>query len=111
MPLFRRLPKKGFNNIFRLDLVEVNLGRLQQAIENKRLDAGKTVTGADLVAAGLLSRVRDGVRLLGKGELKTKLTIEVAGASKSAVAAVEKLGGSVIVKAPKPKKEETKAKA
>jgi len=73
--------------------------------------AGKTVTGADLVAAGLLSRVRDGVRLLGKGELKTKLTIEVAGASKSAVAAVEKLGGSVIVKAPKPKKEETKAKA
>lgn len=110
MPLFRRLPKKGFNNIFRLDLTEVNLGRLQAAIEAKRLDAGQTVTGAALVAAGLLSRVRDGVRLLGKGELKTKLTIEVAGASKSAIAAVEKLGGSVIVKAPKPKKtDEAKA--
>ena len=112
MPLFRRLPKKGFTNIFRPDLVEVNLGRLQEAIEAKRLDASQTVNGKALVAAGLLSRVRDGVRLLGKGELKTKLTIEVAGASKSAVAAVEKLGGSVIVKAPKPPKtEETKAKA
>ena len=111
MPLFRRLPKKGFTNIFRADLVEVNIGRLQAAIEAKRLDVSQTVTGEALVAAGLLSRVRDGVRLLGKGELKTKLTIEVAGASKSAVAAVEKLGGSVIVKAPKPKAEETKAKA
>jgi large subunit ribosomal protein L15 len=111
MPLFRRLPKKGFNNIFRLDLTEVNLGRLQEAIDAKRLDAGQTVDGAALVAAGLLSRVRDGVRLLGKGELKTKLTIEVAGASKSAIAAVEKLGGSVIVKAPTPKKDEAKAKA
>jgi len=111
MPLFRRLPKKGFNNIFRLELSEVNLGRLQQAIESKRLDVSQTVNGAALVAAGLLSRVRDGVRLLGKGELKTKLTIEVAGASKSAIAAVEKLGGSVIVKAPKPKKEEAKPKA
>jgi large subunit ribosomal protein L15 len=111
MPLFRRLPKKGFNNIFRADLAEVNLGRLQEAIEAKRLDPGQTVNGAALVAAGLIGRVRDGVRLLGKGELKTKLTIEVAGASKSAVAAVEKLGGSVIVKAPKPKAEETKAKA
>ena len=109
MPLFRRLPKKGFNNIFRLDLTEVNLGRLQQAIESKRLDPKGTINGEALVAAGLLSRVRDGVRLLGKGELKTKLTIEVAGASKSAIAAVEKLGGQVIVKAPKPKKEEAKA--
>jgi large subunit ribosomal protein L15 len=109
MPLFRRLPKKGFNNIFRLQLTEVNLGRLQAAIESKRLDPKGTINGEALVAAGLLSRVRDGVRLLGKGELKTKLTIEVAGASKSAIAAVEKLGGSVIVKAPKPKQEETKA--
>lgn len=109
MPLYRRLPKKGFNNIFRLDLTEVNLGRLQAAIDAKRLDPSQTVTGEALVVAGLLSRVRDGVRLLGKGELKTKLTIEVAGASKSAVAAVEKLGGSVIVKAPKPKKEAAKA--
>ncbi len=109
MPLFRRLPKKGFNNIFRLNLTEVNLGRLQAAIESKRLDPKGTINGETLVAAGLLSRVREGVRLLGKGELKTKLTIEVAGASKAAVAAVEKLGGSVIVKAPKPKKEEAKA--
>ena len=109
MPLFRRLPKKGFNNVFRLDMSEVNLGRLQAAIESKRLDPKQTVNGEALVAAGLLSRVRDGVRLLGKGELKTKLTIEVAGASKAAVAAVEKLGGSVIVKAPKPKKEAAKA--
>src|SRR5262252_9502660 len=107
MPLFRRLPKKGFNNIFRLQLTEVNLGRLQAAIESKRLDPKGTINGEALVAAGLLSRVRDGVRLLGKGELKTKLTIEVAGASKSAIAAVEKLGGSVIVKPPKtPKTEE-----
>jgi large subunit ribosomal protein L15 len=109
MPLFRRLPKRGFNNVFRLDLTEVNLGRLQAAIDAKRLDPKGTITGEALVAAGLLSRVRDGVRLLGKGELKTKLTIEVAGASKSAIAAVEKLGGSVVVKAPKPKKEEAKA--
>jgi large subunit ribosomal protein L15 len=109
MPLFRRLPKKGFTNVFRLEMSEVNLGRLQAAIESKRLDPKQTVNGAALVAAGLLSRVRDGVRLLGKGELKTKLTIEVAGASKAAIAAVEKLGGSVIVKAPKPKKEEAKA--
>jgi len=109
MPLFRRLPKKGFTNVFRLNMTEVNLGRLQAAVEAKRLDPKQTVDGAALVAAGLLSRVRDGVRLLGKGELKTKLTIEVAGASKAAVAAVEKLGGSVIVKAPKPKKEAAKA--
>jgi large subunit ribosomal protein L15 len=103
------LPKKGFNNVFRLQMSEVNLGRLQAAIESKRLDPKGTINGETLVAAGLLSRVRDGVRLLGKGELKTKLTIEVAGASKAAIAAVEKLGGSVIVKAPKPKKEEAKA--
>ncbi len=109
MPLFRRLPKKGFNNVFRLEMSEVNLGRLQAAIESKRLDPKGTINGETLVAAGLLSRVRDGVRLLGKGELKTKLTIEVAGASKAAIAAVEKLGGSVIVKAPKPPKEEAKA--
>lgn len=109
MPLFRRLPKKGFTNVFRLEMSEVNLGRLQAAIESKRLDPKGTINGEALVAAGLLSRVRDGVRLLGKGELKTKLTIEVAGASKAAIAAVEKLGGSVIVKAPKPKKEEAKA--
>jgi large subunit ribosomal protein L15 len=112
MPLFRRLPKRGFNNVFRLEMSEVNLGRLQAAIDAKRLDPKQTVNGAALVEAGLLSRVRDGVRLLAKGELKTKLTIEVAGASKAAVAAVEKLGGSVVVKAPKaPKPAKDAAKA
>jgi large subunit ribosomal protein L15 len=104
MPLYRRLPKRGFNNIFRLDFAEVNLGALQGAIEAKRLDAGKTVDAKALVEAGLIGRPRAGVRLLGKGELKTKIAIEVAGASKSAVAAIEKLGGSVLVKSPKPPK-------
>lgn len=101
MPLFRRLPKKGFNNIFRLDFVVVNVGTLQQAIEDKRLDAGQTVIAKALKEAGIINRTLDGIRLLNKGELKTKLTIEVAGASKAAVAAVEKAGGSVVVKAPK----------
>ena len=78
----------------------VNLGRLQQALEAGRLKADATVDGAALVAAGVLRRVGDGVRLLAKGELKAPLTIEVAGASKAAIAAVEKLGGKVIVAAP-----------
>jgi len=95
MPLYRRLPKRGFNNIFALDFVEVNTGRLQQAIDAGRLDAGKPIDAVVLRAAGLIGRPRDGVRLLGKGELKAKLNIEVAGASKSAIAAVEKAGGSV----------------
>ena len=104
MPLYRRLPKRGFNNIFALDFVEVNTGRLQQAIDAGRLDAGKPIDAAALRAAGLIGRPRDGVRLLGKGELKAKLNIEVAGASKSAIAAVEKAGGSV--KLTRPVKEE-----
>lgn len=101
MPLFRRLPKKGFNNIFRLDFVVVNVGTLQQAVDDKRIDAGQTVTAKVLKKAGIINRKLDGIRLLNKGELKSKLTIEVAGASKAAVAAVEKAGGSVVVKAPK----------
>jgi large subunit ribosomal protein L15 len=101
MPLFRRLPKKGFNNIFRLDFVVVNVGTLQQAIDDKRIDAGEKVTAKVLKKAGIINRKLDGIRLLNKGELKSKLTIEVAGASKAAVAAVEKAGGSVVVKAPK----------
>ncbi len=104
MPLYRRLPKRGFNNIFALDFVEVNTGRLQQAIDAGRLDAGKPVDAAALRAAGLIGRPRDGVRLLGQGELKAKLSIEVAGASKSAIAAVEKAGGSI--KLTRPVKEE-----
>ena len=111
MPLYRRLPKRGFNNIFRLDFSEVNLGALQDAIEAKRLDATKPINGKALKAAGLIGRVRDGVRLLGKGELKAKINITVVGATKSAIAAVEKAGGSVTVKAPKKPKVEAAAEA
>jgi len=97
MPIYRRLPKRGFNKPFALEFVEVNLGRLQAAIEAGKVDAGKTIDAAALKAAGLVGNVRDGVRLLARGELKTKVTIEVAGASKAAIEAVEKLGGSVKV--------------
>jgi large subunit ribosomal protein L15 len=105
MPLHRRLPKRGFHNIFRLDFSEINLDRLQDAIDAKRLDAKDTVTAETLVKAGVLRRSRDGVRLLGRGEIKAKLNIEVHGASKSAIAAVEKAGGSVKILAPVEKDE------
>ena len=105
MPLHRRLPKRGFTNIFRLNFVEINLDRLQQAIDAKLLDAKDTVTAESLVKAGVLRRSRDGVRLLGRGEIKAKLAIEVHGASKSAVEAVEKAGGTVKILAPAKKDE------
>jgi large subunit ribosomal protein L15 len=108
MPLHRRLPKRGFNNIFRLEFVEINLDRLQQAIDAKLIDAKDAINAESLVKSGVLRRAKDGVRLLGRGELKTKLTIEVHGASKSAIAAVEKAGGNVKILAPA-KKEEGKA--
>lgn len=101
MPLHRRLPKRGFTNIFRLDYNEVSLGRIEEAIQAGRLDAGQTVTVEALVGAGVLRRVKDGVRVLGSGELTSKVTLEVAYATKSAVAAVEKAGGSVTMLAPK----------
>jgi large subunit ribosomal protein L15 len=101
MPLYRRLPKRGFTNLFAKTYTEVNLGRLQDAIDAGMLDAKKTVDAEAIKAAGLARRIHDGVRLLAKGELKAKLTVEVAGASKAAVAAVEKAGGSVVVLAPK----------
>lgn len=98
MPLHRRLPKRGFNNIFAKDYAEVNLGRVQQAIDGGRLDAGQTVDGAALVAAGVIGAVgKDGVRLLAKGSLTAKVVFAVAGASASAKAAVEQAGGSVTV--------------
>src|SRR5712675_605916 len=100
MPLHRRLPKRGFNNIFRLDFAEINLDRLQEAV-----DAKETVTVESLVKAGVIRRAKDGLRLLGRGELKAKLAIEVHGASKSAVAAVEKAGGTVKILAPAKKEE------
>jgi large subunit ribosomal protein L15 len=100
MPLHRRLPKRGFNNIFRLDFAEINLDRVQQAIDSKQLDASGVINAETLVKSGALRRAKDGVRLLGRGEIKAKLTIEVHGASKAAIAAVEKAGGSVKILAP-----------
>jgi large subunit ribosomal protein L15 len=102
MPLHRRLPKRGFKNTkFALKLNEVNLGRLQEAIDSGRLDAAAKIDAAALVKAGLLRRAKDGVRLLAGGEIKAKVALAVYGASKSAVAAVEKAGGSVETLAPK----------
>jgi large subunit ribosomal protein L15 len=97
MPLYRRLPKRGFNTMDRRRFNEINVGRLQKAIDEGRLDATKPVDNAALVAAGLVRRAHDGLRLLGEGELKAKLTITVDHATASARAAVEKVGGSVTV--------------
>ncbi len=95
MPLHMRVPKRGFNNIFAKNFSEVNIGRLQKAVDDKRLDAGTKITEEVLRKAGLAHKSRDGIRLLGKGEIKAKLDIEVAGASSGAREAVEKAGGSV----------------
>jgi large subunit ribosomal protein L15 len=95
MPLYMRLPKRGFYNHFANDFAVINLGRIQAAIDSGKLAVKDTITAADLAAAGLVSAARNGVRLLGKGELKARLSFEVAGASASAIAAVEQAGGSV----------------
>ncbi len=110
MPLHRRLPKRGFNNIFAARLNEVNLGRVQEALDAGALKAAEPITAEVLVKAGVLRRKKDGVRLLGGGELKTKASFVVHGASKSAIAAVEKLGGKVEVLyvRPEPPKPEEK---
>ena len=97
MPIYRRLPKRGFNNIFRKDFNEINVGSLQRAIDEGTLDASKPVNMETLIASGLVRKAKDGVRLLAKGNLKTKLTLEVTGASEAAVKAVEAQGGSVSV--------------
>ena len=97
MPIHRRLPKRGFNNIFRKDYVEVNLGRIQAAVDAGKLDSKKPVDAATLVAAGVISKARDGVRILGKGELKAKVELHAAGASQTAIAAVEKAGGKIVL--------------
>ena len=100
MPIHRRLPKRGFNNIFRKNYVEVNLGRLQTAIDAGKLDASKPVDIAALLGAGVISKPRDGVRILAKGELKAKkVEIHAAGASKAAIAAVEAAGGKIVLPA------------
>ena len=95
MPLYRRLPKRGFNNIFRKDFVTVSLARIQTALDAKKLDPKATVNAEALVQAGVIRRAKDGVRLLSDGELKAKLSFDVAGASKAAIEKVEKAGGSV----------------
>ena len=105
MPLHRRLPKRGFNNIFRVEFAELNLDRLQQAVDSKLVDPKETVNAESLVKSGVIRRAKGGVRLLGRGEIKAKLNIEVHGASKSAIAAVEKAGGSVKILAPVEKDE------
>ena len=108
MPVHRRMPKRGFNNIFAKDYSEINLGRLQAAIDAGRIDAKQPITSESLIEAGVAARARDGVRVLGGGELKAKLTLTVAGASKSAQAAVEKAGGSITFTAtPKAAEEKT----
>ena len=101
MPIHRRLPKRGFNNVFRKDYVEVNLGRLQEAIDAGKLDAKKPVDSAAMLAAGVISKLRDGVRILAKGELTSKeVEIHAVGASKAAIAAVKKSGGKIVVPVP-----------
>jgi large subunit ribosomal protein L15 len=105
MPLHRRLPKRGFSNVkFQVKLNEVNIGDVQKAIDAGTLDAKSSVDGAALVKAGVMRREKGGVRLLGAGELKAKVDFAVYGASKSAIAAVEKAGGSVKILAPEKKK-------
>jgi len=95
MPLYRRLPKRGFKNIFAKKFTVVSLARVQTAIDAKKLDAKKTIDVTALIAAGVIRRAKDGVRLLSDGEVKAKLTFDVAGASKAAIEKVEKAGGSV----------------
>ena len=109
MPIYRRLPGRGFKNPFAKRFQVVNLDRLQRAIEAGKLDANNPVTVEAMRAAGLVRRVRDGVRLLAKGKLRSKVTIEVTGASKAAVAAVEKAGGKVVLPEPAPSPDKPKA--
>ena len=110
MPLHMRLPKRGFNNIFAKDYAEVNLGAIQKAIDAGKIEAGASIDHEALKAAGLARGGKDGVRLLGKGELTTVLKFTVAGASKGAIEAVEKAGGSVDVIHVVPAKEKAAAK-
>ena len=104
MPLHRRLPKRGFHNLFRKHYRVLNLGRLQAAIDAGKIDPKQPITEAALVAAGLIKTLRDGIRVLAKGEIAASVTLQVSGASKAAVAAVEKAGGSISVEAGAPAK-------
>ena len=113
MPLYQRLPKRGFTNHSSKTFAELNLSRLQEAIDTKKLDAKKAIDAATLKESGVITHIRDGDRLLGNGELKAKVEITVSGATKTAIAAVEKAGGKVTViaveKAATPKKDAKKA--
>jgi large subunit ribosomal protein L15 len=97
MPLHMRVPKRGFNNIFARGFAIINTGQLQKAAENGKIKAGETLNGEKLVALGIARKSKDGVRLLGKGELKTQLNLEVAYATGAAIEVVKKAGGSVKV--------------
>ncbi len=97
MPIYRRVPKRGFQNPTRVEYAEVNIGRLQKAVDEGRLEIGTTVDAAALIAAGLVRRALAGIRLLGHGAITSAVTIEVAGATKGAIAAVEQAGGKVVV--------------
>ena len=102
MPLHMRLPKRGFNNIFRKDYAEINLGTLQLMVDAGRLDANMLIDSQVLLDAKIITHARDGIRLLAKGALTSKLTLRLAGASAAAKAAVEAAGGSLELPAPKP---------
>lgn len=102
MPIYRRLPKRGFNNPFKLKFAEVNLSTLQNAIDSKVLDASKEIDGVALMEAGVIKTMKDGVRLLGKGTLTAKVTVNVAGASEAAQKAVEAAGGKVVLSPKQP---------
>ena len=102
MPIHRRLPKRGFNNIFRKNYVEVNLDRIQRALDAGSLDKKKPVDVTALVTAGVISKPSDGVRVLANGVLKDKIEIHAAGASKAAVAAIEKAGGKIVIATAQP---------
>jgi len=97
MPLYRRLPKRGFNNPFAKDFAELTTGKLQKAVDSGKLDAGNSIDGAALLAAGVVRKSKDGVRLINRGELTAKLKLDVAHASKGAIEVVEKAGGSVTI--------------
>lgn len=102
MPVYRRLPKRGFNNPMRLTFVEINLGTLQKAIDASVLQSDQEINGVSLMEAGLIKNMKDGIRLLGTGTLTSKVIVRVAGASKTAQAVIEKTGGQLILE---PKKE------
>ena len=102
MPIHRRLPKRGFNNIFRKNYVEVNLDRIQTALDAGSLNKKKPIDVVALVAAGVISKSHDGVRVLANGVLKDKIEIHAAGASKAAVAAIEKAGGKILIATAQP---------